>query len=57
MDTLNPYMVRHMTDDELRKAMHKCFLLLGTPAERDARLMNSQYRDELASRKVKLIFG
>jgi len=44
------YEMHRMTDDELREAMHQCFLLVGTPDERKARLLNSQYRDELMSR-------
>jgi len=56
MIILNPYMVHQMSDDEIRDAMKDCDKLLGTPSEKDACLMYSQYRDELASRRLH-IFG
>jgi len=49
---LNPYMVHQMSDDEIRDAMKDCDKLLGTSSEKDACLMYSQYRDELASRRL-----
>ena len=43
--------LQKMTDDELKKVMHQCFLRLDTPKEKHARQINRMCREIIRSRE------